>query len=66
LDSKKVQEIRFISALPSERIESSWWQMQSKEIKYRDYYFALSQEGQLLWIFQDRLNSKYYLHGYFD
>ncbi len=34
--------------------------------KYRDYYFALSDEGQLVWIYQDRETKNFFLHGYFD
>lgn len=58
--------LRFVSALPSERIESSWWQISVQDLKNRDYYFALSHQGQLLWVFKDRINSQVYLHGYFD
>ncbi|HWU44498.1 MAG TPA: hypothetical protein VN132_13700, partial [Bdellovibrio sp.] len=61
-----LRRLRFISSLPSERIESAWWQLAVQDMKYRDYYFALSQQGQLLWVFQDRMSSQYYLHGYFD
>ncbi len=66
LSDEELRRIRFVSALPSERIESSWWQLSAQDLKYRDYYFALSHQGQLLWIFQDRTSSQYYLHGYFD
>jgi protein ImuB len=66
LNEYEIHRLRFVSSLPSERIESSWWQITEKELKYRDYYFALSQQGQLLWVFQDRMSSQYYLHGYFD
>jgi protein ImuB len=66
LNEYEIRRLRFVSSLPSERIESSWWQVAEKELKYRDYYFALSQQGQLLWVFQDRMSSQYYLHGYFD
>lgn len=66
LSPQEVQRLRFVSPLPSERIESAWWQISSQELKNRDYYFVLSQQGQLLWIFKDRINSQVYLHGYFD
>ncbi|MNL66256.1 hypothetical protein D3C87_1906930 [compost metagenome] len=66
LSPKEVQELRFVSNMPSERIESSWWQISVQDFKYRDYYFALSQSNQLLWVFRDRINSQVYLHGYFD
>ncbi len=32
----------------------------------RDYYFAVSNEGQCLWIYQDLRTEEYFLHGYFD
>ena len=32
----------------------------------RDYYFAVSPEGQCLWIYQNMLTEDYFLHGYFD
>lgn len=66
LSAAEVQRLRFVSSLPSERIESSWWQISVQELRNRDYYFALSQHGQLLWVFKDRINSQVYLHGYFD
>lgn len=66
LTSHEVQQLRFVSTLPSERIESSWWQVGVQDLKNRDYFFALSHQGQLLWVFKDRINSQVYLHGYFD
>ncbi len=66
LSVQETQSLRFVSQLPSERIESAWWQMSSQDLKNRDYYFALSQSNQLLWVFRDRINSQVYLHGYFD
>jgi protein ImuB len=66
LTSHEVHQLKFISSFPSERIESAWWQVSQQEMKNRDYYFALSHQGQLLWVFQDRMTEKYYLHGYFD
>lgn len=66
LTSFETQKLQFISEFPMERIESSWWQISSQDLKYRDYYFALSPQGQLLWVFKDRLTSQAYLHGYFD
>ncbi|MGZ3772910.1 MAG: hypothetical protein ACXVCY_05310 [Pseudobdellovibrionaceae bacterium] len=62
----ETQRLRFMSRFPSERIESSWWQISTQDFKNRDYYFALSSQGQLLWVFKDRINSQVYLHGYFD
>lgn len=61
-----VKDLKFISRLPVERIDSHWWDLSDKEMKNRDYYFALSDDGQMMWVFQDRMTSQYYLHGYFD
>lgn len=66
LSASETQRLQFISSLPSERIESAWWQISAQDLKNRDYYFALSAQGQLLWVFRDRINSQVYLHGYFD
>ncbi|MNY35487.1 hypothetical protein D3C86_1698970 [compost metagenome] len=66
MKNSEVSQLRFVSQMPSERIESSWWQVSVQDLKNRDYYFALSHQGQLLWVFKDRINSQVYLHGYFD
>lgn len=66
LSEEDFRKIRLVSSLPSERIESAWWQLTTQDLKNRDYYFALSHQGQLLWVFQDRVSTQYYLHGYFD
>ena len=70
LSRSHVKTMRPLSSIPAERIESSWWEFFRKspneDLRSRDYYFMLSTEGQLLWIFQDRLSREYFLHGYFD
>jgi protein ImuB len=60
---RELETIKILSTSPIERIESDWW---NKSRSSRDYYFALSRDGQCLWIFYDLLNKKYFLHGYFD
>ena len=45
-----------------ERIESGWWD--GRDIR-RDYYKAVNHLGVRLWIYQDRRNSGWYLHGLF-
>jgi protein ImuB len=50
-----------ISSSP-ERIESGWWDERDVQ---RDYYAAIGACGQHLWIFQDRTNGDWYLHGIF-
>ncbi|MBL4827191.1 MAG: DNA polymerase Y family protein [Spongiibacteraceae bacterium] len=44
-----------------ERIESNWWQ----QALSRDYFIALHQDKQRCWIFRDRLQQQWYLHGLF-
>jgi protein ImuB len=73
LSEREFSQYRKLSFFPLERIDASWWAKLrpdpgaiKKLSKYRDYYFALSQEGQLVWIYQDRLTKGFYLHGYFD
>ena len=45
-----------------ERIESGWWDERDVQ---RDYYTALGACGQRLWIYQDRTNGDWHLHGIF-
>ncbi len=45
-----------------ERIESGWWD--GKGVA-RDYYVARHSDGVRLWVFQDRLSKRWYVHGVF-
>lgn len=45
-----------------ERIESGWWDQ--REIA-RDYYTAVTERGERLWIYQDGAAGAWYLHGVF-
>jgi protein ImuB len=45
-----------------ERIESGWWD--GKGIA-RDYYIVRQAGGARLWVFQERLSRRWYLHGVF-
>jgi protein ImuB len=62
LSKMALDRLKVLTRIPTERIQASWW----KNLEERDYYFALSREGQLLWIFQDLKTEKYFLQGYFD
>jgi protein ImuB len=62
LFSKDLDRFQFLSQQPIERLEDSWWESS----RGRDYYFALSPQGQFVWLFYDRIEHQYYLHGYFD
>lgn len=41
------------------RISSHWWET----LKSRDYFIARQYNGRLLWIFFDRVNKNWFLHG---
>ncbi|MEO9056419.1 MAG: DNA polymerase Y family protein [Steroidobacteraceae bacterium] len=45
-----------------ERIESGWWD--GKGVA-RDYYVARHSDGVRLWVFQERLSKRWYVHGVF-
>jgi protein ImuB len=62
LGSRELDKYQFLSHQPIERLEDSWWESS----RGRDYYFALSPRGQFVWLFYDRIEHQYYLHGYFD
>ncbi|MBK6917288.1 MAG: DNA polymerase Y family protein [Deltaproteobacteria bacterium] len=44
------------------RISGGWW-VRTVE---RDYYYAETQHGELLWIYYDRPRARWYLHGIVD
>ncbi|KAA1189982.1 DNA polymerase Y family protein [Pseudohalioglobus sediminis] len=44
-----------------ERIEDNWWQQPVS----RDYYIARGERGQHYWVFRDRLQAGWYVHGIF-
>lgn len=62
LGGRELDRFNFLSSQPIERLEDSWWESS----RGRDYYFALSPKGQFVWVFYDRIEHQYYLHGYFD
>jgi protein ImuB len=45
-----------------ERIESGWWDGCGVS---RDYFAATTERGEKLWVYRDRVESRWYLHGYF-
>jgi hypothetical protein len=62
LRTRELDSFQFLSHQPIERLEDSWWESS----RGRDYYFALSPKGQFVWVFYDRIEHQYYLHGFFD
>lgn len=77
LNLSDLKRFRKMSFFPTERIEASWWARLRDSMrdslkkndappKDRDYYFAISDAGELVWIYQERQSKNYFLHGYFD
>lgn len=66
MESHLVNRLQFLSQIPIERIDASWWESLKGEQRQRDYYYAVNNDGQLLWVYQDRTTKQYFLHGYFD
>ena len=62
LSAQELKRWQFLSSQPIERLEDSWWEAS----RGRDYYFALTPKGEFAWLFHDRIENEYYLHGYFD
>lgn len=59
----ELERLTILSSHPIERLETGWWE---NKTVCRDYYFAVSPEGECLWIFRDPATEEYFLHGYFD
>jgi hypothetical protein len=62
LSQAERRAIKILSENPIERLESDWW----KDGPSRDYHFAISAQGQCLWIFRNQKDGEWFLHGYFD
>ena len=58
--------LKILSRFPVERIEGAWWEGLLAGPVQRDYFFAISNHGQRMWIFQERASERWYVHGYFD
>ena len=44
------------------RVSGGWW----KRLVERDYYYAQTDHGDLLWVFYDRPRKRWFLHGVLD
>lgn len=64
LDPVEAARLRRLTPIPAERMLGPWWNKRPAE--GRDYYYALSPEGRLLWVFRDKDTRKVFLHGAFD
>lgn len=47
-----------------ERLSGEWWKGSGGFD--RDYYRVVTEDGRHLWVFEERGNRRYWLHGYFD
>lgn len=62
IGTREIDRFQFLSQQPIERLEEGWWE----KSRGRDYFFAQAPGGEFVWLFYDRIESQYYLHGYFD
>lgn len=62
LSETELRSMNFLSANPVERLEHAWWSDDQK----RDYFFAVSRQGQCVWLFRELKSRGWFLHGYFD
>lgn len=46
------------------RVAGGWWSPRGR--RERDYYFAETRRGEILWIFYDRPRRAWFLHGFVD
>jgi len=40
-------------------VSGGWW----NRVVHREYHFAETQKGELLWVFYDRVRRRWFLHG---
>jgi len=72
LDEREISQLQFYSERPIERIEHSWWEGRAGPLEApilgerRDYYVARDRHGRNLWLFQDAVSERFFLHGAFD
>lgn len=66
LPLSELEHLKILSTSPIERLEAGWWENGAARAAARDYYFAVSPEGQCLWVFRDSHTGEHFLHGYFD
>ncbi len=58
----RCEEDRLVSREGPERIESGWWD--GGDVA-RDYYVAQHRNGSRLWVYRDRMNGEWFVHGFF-
>lgn len=60
LTPARLLHYKFISSMPMEKAEDGGWDTS----RGRDYYIAMSPEGEPCWIYLDRIENEHYLYGY--
>ncbi len=61
-----VNESRYLQQrqlTPTEFIESPWF---TGDFSERRYFFSVSRDGRILWLFEDSRRGDFFLHGYWD
>ena len=43
-------------------VSGGWW----RKAVHREYHFAETQKGELLWVYYDRVRRRWFLHGMVD
>lgn len=67
LQASEMSRWRKWTTLPTERWVGEWWSGDpSAPAAGRDYFFAESEDGRVVWIYRDRVTGDYYLQGAFD
>ena len=62
LSSAELDRLHWINEAPFGYLENDDWQ----ESRGRQYFFALSPEGETLWICQDKIEGQFFIHGYLN
>ncbi len=57
------QDYRVVRSWGPERIATGWWRSRDVE---RDYYRAEWEDGAHAWVFRDRRDGRWFLHGFFE
>ena len=57
------EDCRVVRSWGPERIATGWWRAEDVE---RDYYRAEWEDGTQVWVYHDKRNGRWFLHGFFD
>lgn len=62
----KNAELTICQAVGPERISPEWWQPQPARFSEREYFKLQDQHGRWLWVFRDRSNMHWFVHGLWE